>query len=97
MSHTGNGEGIVPVIYRPVEMTFAHFPAAEDRQAEIQKYNKTNFVGLEPHIPNTYCNSMLQLLYFIEPLRAALQRKSSKIRYQNTDVFVVQISTMILK
>ena len=76
MSHTGNGEGIVPVIYRPVEMTFAHFPAAEDRQAEIQKYNKTNFVGLEPHIPNTYCNSMLQLLYFIEPLRAALQRKS---------------------
>ena len=73
MSNTGNGEGIVPIIYRPVEMSFAHFPAAEDRNAEIQKYNKTTFVGLEPHIPNTYCNSMLQLLYFVEPLRAALQ------------------------
>ena len=81
MSNTGNGEGIVPIIYRPVEMSFAHFPAAEDRNAEIQKYNKTTFVGLEPHIPNTYCNSMLQLLYFIEPLRAALQVCHFKLFY----------------
>ena len=27
-------------MYRTAEMTFAHFPAAEDRLAEIQKYNE---------------------------------------------------------
>lgn len=73
---SNNGEGVVPLNYRPVEMTFAHLPA-EERRAEIQKYNMTNFVGLEPHIPNTYCNNMLQMFYFIQPLRAALQSHSS--------------------
>ena len=53
-------EGVTPQKYRPVEMTFAHLPS-EDRQSEIQKYNTTKFVGLEPHIPNTYCNNMLQV------------------------------------
>jgi PAB-dependent poly(A)-specific ribonuclease subunit 2 len=55
-----SSEGATPRKYRPVEMTFAHLPS-EDRQSEIQKYNSTKFVGLEPHIPNTYCNNMLQV------------------------------------
>ena len=33
-----NGEGVVPVHYRPVEMTFAHLPT-DDRLLEVQKYN----------------------------------------------------------
>jgi len=71
-----SSEGATPRKYRPVEMTFAHLPS-EDRQSEIQKYNSTKFVGLEPHIPNTYCNNMLQVLYFINPLRVALQSHCS--------------------
>lgn len=27
----------------------------------FQHYNKTSFAGLEIHIPNAYCNSMLQV------------------------------------
>ena len=46
----------ITVIHQYDSSVWLIISAAEDRQAEIQKYNKTNFVGLEPHIPNTYCN-----------------------------------------
>ena len=49
---------VVPKRYRPVEIKYSKF-GVED--FDFRHYNKTNLAGLEPHIPNAYCNSMLQV------------------------------------
>ncbi|KAG8129442.1 hypothetical protein E2320_016177 [Naja naja] len=40
---------------------------------DFKHYNKTLFAGLEPHIPNAYCNCMIQVLYFLESVRCLVQ------------------------
>ncbi|KAG8452458.1 hypothetical protein GDO86_004299 [Hymenochirus boettgeri] len=40
---------------------------------DFKHYNKTLFAGLEPHIPNAYCNCMIQVVYLMEPVRCLVQ------------------------
>ncbi|KAK9704495.1 poly(A)-specific ribonuclease [Basidiobolus ranarum] len=53
-------------LYRRVEIKYSRF-GVED--FDFGYYNKTHFSGLETHITNSYCNSLLQVLFFLPTLR----------------------------
>ncbi|ORZ06801.1 ubiquitin carboxyl-terminal hydrolase-domain-containing protein, partial [Lobosporangium transversale] len=58
--------GIVPKYYKRVEIKYSKF-GVED--FDFGFYNKTKFGGLETHIANSYCNALLQVLFFTPLLR----------------------------
>ncbi|KAG0202360.1 poly(A)-specific ribonuclease [Mortierella sp. GBA30] len=58
--------GILPKYYKRVEIKYSKF-GVED--FDFGFYNKTQFGGLETHIANSYCNALLQVLFFTPLLR----------------------------
>lgn len=55
-----------PNAYQRVEIQYSKL-GVED--FDFGFYNKTKFTGLETHLAFSYCNSMLQVLYFLPPFR----------------------------
>eukprot|EP00040_Diaphanoeca_grandis_P023802 m.130004 g.130004 ORF g.130004 m.130004 type:complete len:1203 (-) comp29449_c0_seq2:380-3988(-) len=63
----------IPKEYRRVEQKYS-FLGVED--FNFGHYNRSNFCGLEIHIPNAYCNAMLQVFYFLGPVKKLAQQHS---------------------
>ncbi|KAI7828196.1 ubiquitin carboxyl-terminal hydrolase-domain-containing protein, partial [Gamsiella multidivaricata] len=57
---------VLPKYYKRVEIKYSKF-GVED--FDFGFYNKTQFGGLETHIANSYCNALLQVLFFTPLLR----------------------------
>ncbi|KAK4519134.1 uncharacterized protein ATC70_009366 [Mucor velutinosus] len=56
----------MPRYYQRVEIQYSKFGVDD---FDFGYYNSTQYGGLETHIRNSYCNSFLQVLFFIKPLR----------------------------
>ncbi|EIE87541.1 hypothetical protein RO3G_12252 [Rhizopus delemar RA 99-880] len=57
---------MMPRYYQRVEIQYSKFGVDD---FDFGYYNSTRYGGLETHIRNSYCNSFLQMLYFMTPLR----------------------------
>ncbi|KAI9054308.1 hypothetical protein LZ554_001476 [Drepanopeziza brunnea f. sp. 'monogermtubi'] len=66
----------VPVWYENVEIRYSKFGVDD---FDFGYYNKTRYSGLEIHIPNSYANSLLQILHFTPLVRnLALQHTATR-------------------
>ncbi|KAK4119549.1 hypothetical protein N657DRAFT_581467 [Parathielavia appendiculata] len=64
-----------PPMYRNLEIKYSKFGVDD---FDFGYYNKTRYAGLENHIPNSYANSLLQLMHYTPLLRnMALQHAAT--------------------
>jgi PAB-dependent poly(A)-specific ribonuclease subunit 2 len=63
--------GTIPDRFKPVKIKLSKLGISD---FDFSALNKTSFVGLENAIPNSYVNSVLQMLYFIPEIRIAVER-----------------------
>lgn len=70
---TNRGNKVIPHRYLKTPVEYTKFGSSGFNFAA---FNKSGFTGLEDHLPNTYCNALLQILYFNYPLRNAINKHS---------------------
>ncbi|KAJ0176776.1 hypothetical protein K1T71_007955 [Dendrolimus kikuchii] len=59
----------IPKQYQKIDIRFnKHNP----NDVDIENCNKTGLPGLEATLPNSYCNSMIQVLYYTPPVKSTL-------------------------
>ena len=58
-----------PNFYKRIEIKYSRFGVDD---FDFGYYNRTQYCGLETHMPNCYANSFLQLLHFLEPVRKVI-------------------------
>ncbi|TRY64214.1 hypothetical protein TCAL_00495 [Tigriopus californicus] len=56
----------IPKTYRKIAIKITKIGQDE---FDFDRYNRTGFCGLEAALPNSYCNAMLQTLYYTEHVR----------------------------
>ena len=57
----------IPKHYQKLEIKYKGL-----MEFDFAEFNQTEYSGLEAILPNAYCNAMLQVLFFIYPLRKSL-------------------------
>ncbi|RDA83187.1 hypothetical protein CP532_6442 [Ophiocordyceps camponoti-leonardi (nom. inval.)] len=73
--NAGHKKSDVPVMYLNVEIKYSKFGVDD---FDFGFYNKTKYSGLETHIPNSYANSLLQIMNYTPLIRnLALQHTAA--------------------
>ncbi|XP_060803415.1 PAN2-PAN3 deadenylation complex catalytic subunit PAN2 [Amyelois transitella] len=58
----------VPKHYQKLDLRYNKHGTNDD----LELYNKTGLPGIESTLPNSYCNAMLQVLYYTTPVKVTL-------------------------